>query len=153
MFNCHECHLFEINTLWKSVLPQSTHPTLIQNTRGKSFTFTASWMSCFPQHPGLSRLDRLVQTSFPKIYKCYGSVFDWAQILLIRRVYKISCFALLTNVWSMVNLRFQNILNRKLVNIFISVPKTLNASDHVHLDRNKQKLDTTYKQLRVFVKT
>ena len=74
MFNCHECHLFEINTLWESVLPQSTHPTLIQNTRGKSFTFTASWMSCFPQHPGLSRLDRLVQNSLPKIYKYCGSV-------------------------------------------------------------------------------
>ena len=89
MFNCHECHLFEINTLWKIVLPQSTHPSLIQNTRGKSFTFTASWMSCYPQHPGLSRLDRLVQNSHPKIYECYGSVFYWAEILLIRRVYKI----------------------------------------------------------------
>ena len=84
MFNCHECHLFEINTLWKSVLPQSTHPTLIQNTRGKSFTFTASWMSCFPQHLGLSRLDRLVQNSLPKIYTYYGS-----KCKVVRWVYKI----------------------------------------------------------------
>ena len=78
----------EKHTLEKC-FPQSTHPTLTQNTRGKSFTFTASWMSCFPQHPGLSRLDRLVQNSLPKIYTYYGSVFHWAQILLIRRVYKI----------------------------------------------------------------
>ena len=48
---------------------------LLSRIRGeKSFTFTASWMSCFPQHPGLSRLDRLVQNSLPKIYKYCGSV-------------------------------------------------------------------------------
>ena len=41
---------------------------------GKPFTFTASCMGYFPQHPGLSRLDRLVQNSLPKIYKYCGSV-------------------------------------------------------------------------------
>ena len=138
MFNCHECHLFEINTLWKSVLPQSNHPILIQNMRGKSFTFTASWMSCFPQHPGLSRLDRLVQNSLQKsthiMVQCFiGPRFFWFDEFI-----KLSYFALLLNVWSMVNFRFQNILNRKLMNIFTSVPKTLDSSDHVHLNWNKQ---------------
>ena len=47
-------------------------------------------------------------------------------------------------------LRFQNILNRKLMNIFISVPKMLDSSDHAHLDRNKQDFIQLTKQFRVF---
>ena len=142
MFNCHECHLFEI-----------THPTLIQNKRGKIFHIYSVLNELFSPTSGLEQAGSFGSKLPPKNLQILWFSVDQAQILLIRRVYKISCFALLTNVWSMVNFRFQNILNRKLVNIFISVPKTLNASDHVHLDRNKQKLDTTYKQLRVFVKT
>ena len=41
---------------------------------GKPFSFTASRTSYFPQHSGLSRLDRLVQSSLPKIYEYCGSV-------------------------------------------------------------------------------
>ena len=47
-------------------------------------------------------------------------------------------------------LRFQNILNRKLMNIFISVPKTVDSSDHAHLDRNKQDFIQLTKQFGVF---
>ena len=41
---------------------------------GKPFSFTASRTSYFPQHSGLSRLDRFVQNSLPKIYEYCGSV-------------------------------------------------------------------------------
>ena len=123
MFNCQECHLFEINTLWKSVLPQTTHPTLIHNTSGKSFTFTASWMSCFPQHLGLSRLDRWFKAPFQKFTNVMVQCLIGPRFFRFNEFIKLSYFALLLNVWSMVNFRFQNILNRKLMNIFISVPK------------------------------
>ena len=122
----------------------------------KRFSSIDSYYS-YPEYEGknLSHLQRPEWVVFPNIRAWVGWIIWFkppfqkftnvmVQCLIGPRFFwfdefiKLSYFALLLNVWSMVNFRFQNILNRKLMNIFISVPKTLDSSDHVHLNWNKQ---------------
>ena len=133
----------------KMSLPRSTHPTPTQSYKRKICHINSVPNMLFSSSLGLSRRGRLVQKlPFKNLLKYWFSGV-LAQILLIQRIlncskFKLDCVSyilllfivcsLLLHVQSMANLRFQNILNRKLVNIFISTPKTPNLLAHVRFD-------------------
>ena len=145
MFQRHEYYLSGIRALRECFA--SIDSSYLCPNRGETLCiFTASRKNYFPPHSGLSRMDRLIQNSFPKIYQYCGSVqirprfFRYDDFI----IFCYFAFLKMSGLWQTFCFKTSS---AKACIIFISVPKTLISLDHVHLDRNKLKTNKLTKNL------